>query len=408
MSVWFRSPTARSPGDESWRSHFPAGPFRVIASQVAGTFGDGAPSTFEGSMQVIAIRSAVDLLASLATELPFGVYSGSEGNRRKWGTPENLRDPAGDGHGVEDWGYQVISSWMLRGNMYGDVLAGDPAGRLDQVSIFHPDRVGGWEDPSTGRITWTVNGMEADDKIRMLHSRVNPVPGVVLGLSPIQVHATELGLAVSSLRFGQQWFADGAHPTGVLSNTESEINKEQSDTAKKRFLAALRGRREPLVLGKGWKWDAIQVNPNESQFLETRGYSAAECCRIFGPAIAETLGYETKQKMTYSNRVDRAQDFLTLSLDRWLRRYERLLSRFLPTSRYVHIERDHLLIMNLLERYRSYEIAAKIGLRTLNDMRGKEHLPRVTWGDEPFPFVGSGGSKDDSGSSTGSGNDDED
>jgi len=400
VSVWFPRATPRA-DDGAERSHFPAGPFRVMASAIAGTFSDGAPQTFEGSLQVIAVRSAVDLLASLATELPFGVYSGTEAARRKWQTPGNLLDPAGDGHGVEDWGYQLLTSWLLRGNGYGDVLAGDPLGRLEQVALFHPDRVGGWDDPSTGKITWTVDGSQADDKIRMLHTRVNPVPGTTLGLSPVTVHAAELGLAVSSLRFGQQWFADGAHPTGVLTNTETEVNKEQADTAKKRFLAALRGRREPLVLGKGWKWDAIQVNPNESQFLETRGYSAAECCRIFGPAIAETLGYETKQKMTYSNRVDRAQDFLTLSLDRWLRRYERLLSRFLPVSRYVHIERDHLLIMNLLERYNAYERAAKIGLRTLNDMRGKEHLPPVPWGDKPFPFVGSGGSKSGSGSSEG-------
>lgn len=407
MSVWFRR-SHRSPATEA-RSDFPAGPFRVMAGQIAQTFSDGAPQTLEGSLQVIAVRSAADLIASLASELPFGVYSGSEGARRKWQIPTNLKDPAGDGNGVEDWGYQLLTSWLLRGNMYGDVINGDPLGRLDQVALFHPDQVGGWQDPETGKVTWTINGQTAEErKVRMLHRRVNPVPGVVLGLSPIQVHAAELGLSVSTLRFGAQWFSDGAHPSGILTNTEVEVDKPQAETAKKRFLSALRGRREPLVLGKGWKWDAIQVNPNESQFLETRGYSAAECCRIFGPAIAETLGYETKQKMTYSNRVDRAQDFLTLSLDRWLRRYERLLSRFLPDSKYVHIERDELLIMNLLERYRSYEIAAKMGLRVVNEMRGKEHLPPVDWGDEPFPFVGNGGAKSEEGSSTGSGNDDQD
>lgn len=404
MSLWFRG---RSPAasDGEARSVWPVGPFKVVASQIATVFSDGAPSTLEGSMQVVAVRSAVDLLASLATELPFGVYSGSEGARRKWGTPGNLLDPAGDGHGVEDWGYQLLTSWLLRGNAYGDVIEGDPFGQLDQVTLYHPDRVSGWEDPQTGDVTWTVNGQNAEEAgVKLLHSRVNPVPGVVLGLSPVQLHGAELGLSISSLRFGQQWFADGAHPSGILSNSETDINKEQGETAKKRFLAALRGRREPLVLGKGWKWDSIQVNPNESQFLETRGYSAAECCRIFGPAIAETLGYETKQKMTYSNRVDRAQDFLTLALDRWLRRYERMLSRFLPSSKYVLIDRDYLLIMNMLERYQAYERAAKIGLRTINDMRGKEHQPPVPWGDKPFPFVGSGSKSD----GNGSGSDNED
>jgi len=57
----------------------------------------------------------------------------------------------------------------------------------------------------------------------------------------------------------------------------------------------------PVVLGQGWKFQAIQVNPEESQFLETQKYTAAECARIYGPGVAEILGYETGGSMTYAN-----------------------------------------------------------------------------------------------------------
>jgi HK97 family phage portal protein len=379
VSVWRRSARPAT----SARSSFPEMPFASAAAQIAATYADGAPADMEGQMQVIAVRSAVDLIASLASELPFGVYSGEPGSRTKHRTPGNLEDPAGDGHGVEDWAYQVVESFLMRGNLYGNILARGPRDRLDQLALYHPDRVGGWVDPQTGAVQWTVEGARVEQLDRFLHRRVNPVPGNVLGLSPIQRAMTEVGMSITTQRFGVQWFTDGAHPDGILINTEKDLDKPQADTAKARFLAALRGRREPLVLGRGWKFEKIQVAPEESQFLESRNYSAVECCRIFGPSVAELLGYETKQSMTYANRVDRAQDFLTLSLNRWLNRLERLYNMFLPDSRYAIIDRDEILVMSLLDRYKAYEIGIKNQFLVPNEPRAKENYKALPGGDVP-------------------------
>lgn len=381
MSVFFRG--RREPRAESARSAFPELPFASTLASVASSFADGAPSDMEGQMQVIAVRSAVDLIASVASELPVGVYSGEGGSRTKWQTPGNLLDPAGDGHGIEDWAYQLVESWLMRGNGYGEILDVGPRGRLDQVALHHPDRVGGWVDPESGEVEWTVNGQRVDRPERFFHRRVNPVPGTVIGLSPIQRHAGELGMSISTQRFGAQWFQDGAHPDGILTNTEREIDKPQADTAKARFLAALRGRREPLVLGRGWKFEKIQVAPEESQFLQSRGYSAAECCRIFGPAVAEIFGYETGDSMTYKTRVERAQDFLTFAADKWLRRLERTYNLFLPSSRYAIIDRDQLLVMNLLDRYKAYQIGISSQFLVPNEPRDKEYLRPLPGGDKP-------------------------
>lgn len=385
MSIFFRARPTAAPAPNSARSAsgWPELPFASAMAHISSTFADGTPSDMEGQLQVVAVRSCVDLLASLASELPFNVFSGEGGSRTKWATPGNLKDPAGDGHGVEDWGYQAVESWLMRGNLYGDILERAPRGRLGQVALYHPDRVGGWVDPESGEVNWTVNGQRVDNPANFLHRRVNPVPGTVIGLSPIQRHAGELGMSIATQRFGAQWFQDGAHPDGILTNTEREIDKPQADTAKARFLAALRGRREPLVLGRGWKFEKIQVAPEESQFLQSRGYSAAECCRIFGPALAELFGYETGESMTYKTRVERAQDFLTFSLDKYLRRLERLYSSFLPESRYVVIDRDYLLVMNLLDRYKAYQIGIASQFLVPNEPRDREYLPPLAGGDKP-------------------------
>ncbi len=155
------------------------------------------------------------------------------------------------------------------------------------MELFHPDRVSGSMDE--GEIRWMVNGTTIPTS-RFLHRRVNPVPGVVLGLSPIRLLASTIGLSLTATRFGLQWFQDGAHPNALLINEEVTLDDDQVKKAKARFLAALRGTREPVVLGKGWQYKPLQLAPEESQFLETQKYSQAECARIFGPGSQRSSG----------------------------------------------------------------------------------------------------------------------
>lgn len=336
-------------------------------------------SRAESSLRSVAVRSAVDLIASLGSELPLDVYSGKGQDRQKWPTPGYLLDPAGDGYGLQDWIYQLAVSWLLRGNGYGDILDRARAGYVTQVAWQHPDMVSVFLED--GQPKWSVNGVPMSER-RMWHQRVNPVPGQLLGLSPIAFHAWTIGLSLTSTQFGLQWFKDGAHPSSLLTNSEA-LTPEQAQTAKARFMAALRGNREPLVLGKGWEWKAIQINPNESQFLETQGLSAAECARIFGPGMAEILGYESGGSLTYATVEGRMQHLLTLSVNKWLRRIERILSSMLPSPRYVRLDRDAILQSTTLDRYRAHELALRNRWKVVNEVRDDEDMKSVSWGDEP-------------------------
>ncbi|MEU9065457.1 phage portal protein [Streptomyces sp. NPDC048306] len=340
-------------------------------------------SRAESSLQAVAVWSACDLIASIISELPVGVFRGEGEDARKLPRlPGWLEDPDGSGHGLADWRYQAMMSWLLRGNLFGDELQRATTGFLQQVRLFHPDEVSGWLEG--GDVQWAVNGHQVTDSRSFMHRRVNPMPGVVLGMSPVRLHATSIGLQLSSSRFGLQWFEDGAHPSAILKNTEVTLDDGQVRGAKDRFLAALRGSREPVVFGKGWEYETIQVAPEESQFLQTQGYSAAECARIFGPGIAEILGYETGGSMTYANIQDRELTLLKFAIGKWIRRMERLLSEFLPRPQYVKLNRDALLETNTLQRYTAHASALSNNWETINEVRRLEELPPVPWGDAPF------------------------
>lgn len=348
-----------------------------------GSYADVQVNSLEQSMQSIAVRSAVDLIASLASELPVDCYSGSGANQRTVSTPSYLEDPAGDGHGREDWLYMSLESWLLRGNLYGDILAESRYGYPTQVDLHHPDKVSGRMEG--GKVVWSVGGEPVPDG-RMWHRRVNPVPGTVLGLSPVSAHAADLGLSLTLTKFGKQYFADGGHPGAVLTNELKEINDASvAQGVKERFMASVRGSREPAVMGKGWKYTPIPINPEESQFLESRGFSEAQCARIFGPGIAEILGYsQSGSSLTYANVADRGVHLLVYALGKWLRRADRLLSAMLPRPQVARLNRDAILETTTYARFQAHALALTNNFKVINEVREKENLPPVPWGHTPY------------------------
>jgi HK97 family phage portal protein len=277
----------------------------------------------ETSLQQVAVWAAVNLIARLGSNLPVDVFAGTGSDRRELRTPTWLLDPAGDGYGYADWAYQYLVSNLLRGNVYGRQGMLDRLGYPQQVVLFHPDDVHGWRD-STGP-HWRVLGTEVPNS-EMWHRRTYPMPGCLQGMSPISYHAMTIGLSLTAERFGAQWFRDGGHPSALLARDDEDLDEDQARVAKSRFMASTRGTREPVVLGGGWKYTQIQVAPEESQFLETHRYTAAECARIYGPGMPEVLGYETGGSLTYANVEQRAVDLLKFTLDPWFTQLERDLS----------------------------------------------------------------------------------
>lgn len=371
MGVFSGPHGGREPEDRSAvyvRQPVPMGDYATLDPSYSGT-----------SIQSVAIRTTVDLIASMGSELPVDTYNGSGKQIR---TPGNVLDPGGDGMGVEDWVYRLLTAWTLAGNNYGDVVEWAPNGTyIRTADLFHPDDVS--VSMVGGSPKWRVGGREVTNVASFQHWRVNPVPGRLLGLSPIELHASTIGVTLSATRFGRQWFTEGSMPSALLVNKE-DINPTVAQTAKERWVAATRGSREPVVLGNGWDYKPIQISPQESQFLETQQFSEAQCARMFGPGFAEILGFSSGGgSLTYTNVVDRRVDMLTFSMNRWLRRVDRVLSMFVPRPQRVRLNRDALLEATTLQRYQAFALALQNQWKTVNEVRADEDLDPVEWGDTP-------------------------
>jgi HK97 family phage portal protein len=354
------------------------------------TSAGGNDGRMEWSLQKTAVWACMNLVSTIAECMPIEAFDGDTPSKQKMPLPRWLADLGGDGYGLPDWCYQAVISAMGRGNIFGLVPDGARDARMGtptQIVLQHPDEVTVFEpyDPSEPA-TWRFKGQEVA-RSRVWHKRVHPIPGRLLGASPIEYGAGIISLGVATTKFGLLWFVDGAHPSGILT-TDARLDEPKAKTAKERFMAALRGTREPLVLGGGWKFQPIQVKPNESQFLETQGFTSAECCRLFGPGFAELFGYATGESLTYANIEQRSLDVLTYAADPWLVRLERMLTSLLPAGRNVKFNRKGLLRTDLLTRMRAHEIALRNRMGTVNEARAEEDLPPLDGGDE-LPAVAS-------------------
>lgn len=359
--------------------------------------------SLEQSMQVIALRACADLICSLISELPIDVFSGAGKSKRPVATPGYLEDPAGDGYGRPDWLYKAFLSACLRGNDYGlilDTRGGDGTGSYPvQVDLQHPDRCRGRIE--SGRPLWTINGVSVDNPRDVWHQRAFPIPGVLLGLSPVSAHAQDLGLSLAMTSFGKDFFDNGANPGAVIRNTEKSIENETvARGIKRRFMESLRGR-EPVVLGKGWEYQTVPVNPEESQFLESRAFTGADVCHMFGPGMAEILGYaQPGSSLTYANVSDRSVHLLVYALNRWIRAGERWLSSMLPRPQTVRFDRDALLESTTLQRYQAHKLALDAKWKLPNEVRDDEDLQPIPGGDEVIDKTPSAQGLTDGGGST--------
>lgn len=337
------------------------------------------------ALQKIAIFSSVNLLATIAEMLPHDVYTGTGQDKRKITTPTWLANLGGNE--LADTIWQMVFCWGLRGNVAGKITARDSVtGIAREVALAHPDTFAAWRSAETGRVTWRLGGKQLEPD-EVWHRRVFPVPGSILGLSPIALHALTIGTGLAAEQFGAQFFLDGAHPSAVLTQKDAkEMPQGVAKVVKERFLAATRGNREPVVMAGGWEYHQIQIAPNESQFLETQKYTDAQCARIYGPGMPEILGYETGGSMTYSNIEQRSLDLLTYTADPWLVRVERALTALLPRPQYFRFERKALVRSDILTRFQVHQIALRNRIETHNEVREVEDLPPVPWGDvDPGP-----------------------
>lgn len=338
-----------------------------------GSTKSGVNVTPARALTVGAMWSSVDLLASIVSTLPVDVFRGAGANKSAVSPQPLFVASPSLVVSRRDWVYQAMQSMLLRGNAYGLVVERDSLQRPRAVEWLSPDVVTVGQASALDRPTYKV-GEKPVSRDDIIHMLAYPQAGSAVGLSPVEYHAETIGTALAARNFGAQWFGEGGHPSAIFQNTEKTMDPAESRAVKDRLVSILRGKREPLTLGKDWKYQAIQVSPNESQFLESMGYTDSQIAHIYGPGVAEVLGYASGEgsSLTYSNRVDRSLDLLTYSVMRWVVKFEDMWTENIAQPQTARINTSALLRADNKSRWDVHRIRREIGAANIDEIRALE------------------------------------
>lgn len=329
----------------------------------------------KAALRLIPLYSATGMIADSISILPVSAYEDNHGIRSRLSPQPQLcwaPHPNPVFTRVE-WLHQFATSFLLRGNAYGLTTGIDSRGVPTKIQWLNPDSVRVDESTPTPGYFW--NEKELDLKT-VTHIPWYPQPGSIVGLSPIGQFREQFEKGAAANAYGNNWFRNGATPSGHLKYGAGVLNNEQSEFAKTRFKAAVAGN-DFFVSGNDWDWKALSVSANDAQFLETIKATANEIASIYH-VDPEDVGGESGNSLTYSTLEMNQIKYQTRALQPIFTRLEHHVSRHFPVGQYIKFNPDAMVRTDLKTRMEAHEIALRTAMETHAEGRALEDKAPMT------------------------------
>jgi HK97 family phage portal protein len=340
-----------------------------------GPSGSGSVSV-ERALRLAPVYAAGRLLASNLAAAPLHQYRESGDAVRRLPLASLFASPSTQGT-LHDWIKRAVLSMVYRGNAVGYVTARDYLGYptmiewlpMDWVQVVDsmPYGPGSFTNP-----VWYVLGNRVDSE-DIVHIPWFPLPGKVLGLSPIGAFASMATTSLAAQEYMEAWHSTGGVPPGTFKSTTQTVDQKEAAVIKTRLVEAIRTR-QPIVHGKDWEYTAITVPAYEAQFIATLKLGATQLAAIYG-VPPELIGGETGGSMSYSSPAQREIELIQLTLRPWMSTLESHLSALTPRGQCVKFDSDALIHLDPLTRWEIYEKSRLIGGMNIDEIRQRENLP---------------------------------
>lgn len=344
----------------------------------------GAAVTPARAESVSAAYACTAAISETIASLPLLLYRRTDDGGRDRATDHPLyrvlHDQPNEIQTALEFREQLQAAVLLRGNAYARITLGYD-GQVRALEPIHPDQVTVLH-LDNGRLAYDV--LDARGRPQrlvqeeVLHLRHRSDDGIV-GVSPIQAAREVLELALSERDHGVSTFRNGTKLSGILQ-TAGHLNdgqlQELRDIWSQRYSDPSNAGKT-AVLGAGIEFKPVSMTLEDAEWIAARQFSVEEVARLFRvpPTIIGDLRHGN-----YSNSVEMARQFVTLTLRRHLTMWEQAVSRSLLTEagRRVYFAEhsvEGLLRGDSLNRAQFYERGIADGWLDTEEVRRLENLP---------------------------------
>ncbi len=368
MSLFART-RQHAPAVEERSVQLPA----YLVEHMRAALSSGHVVTRDGSYRHPAVWSCIKKISEDVAMMPVDVVR-YQGNRRVpvEPVPQIIAAPSVF-HRSLDWRQQVVRSWLDAGNAWGLVTQTTSNGAYPtRIELQNPDDVVPAPDVKDGpafRVRGQVHWLWPVGDL--WHEPAHTVAGQLLGMNPIAYHALTISGGMLAQQFGADFFTSGGHPSAILA-PDRDPGQEGAKAIKEAFIRAASGR-EPAVLPQSIAYTAVQINPDDSQFLETISLSHAQVCGIFGedPADHASSAAGGASSVTYANRSD--ADLARFKRRQfWVVKLQDALTALVPRPHVVRLNVNASLMMTTRERHELYGLRLQNRTTTINEVRTLE------------------------------------
>ncbi|WEJ81897.1 phage portal protein (plasmid) [Paracoccus versutus] len=371
--------------------------FTLTSPEAFGLFGglparSGVTVTSSTALRVPAVAAAVGLISEACGNLPFKLhdrdtrepqkdhpaYELIHGEANPWTSTEELRE-------------HLTRDALLTGSGFAQVVR-NGAGQPLELHRIDPGAVS-VETDNYGEPSYRIRLKGGGDTL-LSYTDVLHI-STLDGVSPI-THAKEaIGLALAAEQHLANWYSRSGRPGGYLS-TDQNIGKDEAVNTIRAFMEGHTGEESgrPAIFGNGMKYYPVATSNTDAEFYNNRIEQIREIARAF--RIPPTMLFELSRG-TWSNTEQMGQQFLTLTLRPWLKRWQSAYARVLlsPEDRkdlYIEAETKDLMALDFAVQATAFSQFVAMRAMTPNEVRAALNKPPLPGGDElANPFTTSGG-----------------
>lgn len=306
------------------------------------------------AMRHSAVWACLRLRADLVSTMPADVFRRINGIQIEQTKPPVMISPGGKRMGWVEWTYSSQVDLDSAGNTVGIITARDGLGLPAVIELQNIDDVT-FKGKGT-HLTKVKIGRTEYDPEQVWHEKQYTLAGSPIGLSPIAHAAMSIQGYLSAQQFAEDWFSNSSVPGGHLKNTARRLNPKESRRVKEAFKATVASG-DVWVSGSDWEYKMLSAKASESAFLEQMKFSVVDICRFLGVPADMIDAESSSGSITYANVTQRNLQLLIMNLGPAIVRREDAWSRgLLPQPRYVKLNTNALLRMDLKSRYEAYKL----------------------------------------------------